>query len=42
VRIGRCEVERPDLETTSNDRSFACFNPRGGHGDDTLARALAR
>jgi oligopeptide transport system ATP-binding protein len=42
VRIGRCEVERPDLETTSNDRSFACFNPRGDHSDDTLARALAR
>jgi oligopeptide transport system ATP-binding protein len=39
VRIRRCEVERPDLEGASNDRSFACFNPRG---DDARTRAAAR
>jgi peptide/nickel transport system ATP-binding protein len=42
VRIGRCELERPGLEGASNDRRFACFNPRGDHGDDTRAHAMAR
>jgi oligopeptide/dipeptide ABC transporter ATP-binding protein len=42
VRLSRCEIERPGLEGASNDRRFACFNPRGDHGDDAPARALAR
>jgi oligopeptide/dipeptide ABC transporter ATP-binding protein len=42
VRIGRCEVERPDLEGASNDRRYACFNPRGDQGDDARTHAMAR
>jgi oligopeptide/dipeptide ABC transporter ATP-binding protein len=29
IRIDRCEVERPGLERSFNERRFACFNPRG-------------
>jgi len=42
ARIGRCEAERPSLEGASHDRRFACFNPRGDHGDGTRARVVAR
>ncbi|MBV9564853.1 MAG: ABC transporter ATP-binding protein [Bradyrhizobium sp.] len=42
VRISRCDRERPGLEGPSNERRFACFNPRGHQEDPAPALAMAR